>query len=649
MFYSSRHMCISENSSIEADWAPHAVQVLPSAGAQHGSGSSAQCISALQAGSGSWASLAEPQSVEEVEPGVPAFDLRYAMLLAACSFEAYLDPEPPRSLQQIAPNGCAVTYMDKKFLQSSVLGLLRFEVLGTEKVPNPTTSWPGDDMYVRMSTGTSSSQALVDANTLLPSISNMFGDPAFGASLFIRNLDESVEVTLRRSSLATKEDEVVGRGTLSLRDLVGRSTGWNQEVDVSMRLTPPAPTPEYVVVGQTPGGEKEALHFSPERRADKGPAAAAPPLPGAAPPPLPPPALLRFRARFTPMTEALASAASHVPVKGSAPSQESAALPLVGLPPKDWEEWSWKAFRESRSEPPLPLLEPIAFVENAGTSTEAWVYRDLPSRTLCVAFRGTKEGNLRDMLTDVLLVPAKLEVQAREESKGRAALAKQGQKSDHQREDARFPFDYHAEPGFVNMLDSVGHLVGTLVQTHRALLADAKERDEEERRSEREDGKEEGSQSRSEDRADVPSTPAPSSPHTWVHHGFLTAYASVRPQLLQVIADALVEEARDEAPWTVLLTGHSLGGALATLCAGDLASSFAAGRAEAVPVTAAEPETASPSLASSPPFRLRRQPALRVYTFGSPRVGNKAYARWFDGLVRDVWRVVNGADAVASV
>lgn len=41
-------------------------------------------------------------------------------------------------------------------------------------------------MYVRMSTGTSSSQALVDANTLLPSISNMFGDPAFGASLFIR-------------------------------------------------------------------------------------------------------------------------------------------------------------------------------------------------------------------------------------------------------------------------------------------------------------------------------------------------------------------------------------------------------------------------------------------------------------------------------
>lgn len=102
----------------------------------------AGAAAAAAAAAGSWASLAEPQSVEEVEPGVPAFDLRYAMLLAACSFEAYLDPEPPRSLQQIAPNGCAVTYMDKKFLQSSVLGLLRFEVLGTEKVPNPTTVRP---------------------------------------------------------------------------------------------------------------------------------------------------------------------------------------------------------------------------------------------------------------------------------------------------------------------------------------------------------------------------------------------------------------------------------------------------------------------------------------------------------------------------
>ena len=54
----------------------------------------------------------------------------------------------------------------------------------------------------------------------------------------------------------------------------------------------------------------------------------------------------------------------------------------------------------------------------------------------------------------------------------------------------------------------------------------------------------------------------------WVHHGFLAAYDSIRPQLLALL-DAVMEG--EHEPWDMYLTGHSLGGALATLCAYDCA------------------------------------------------------------------------------
>lgn len=53
-----------------------------------------------------------------------------------------------------------------------------------------------------------------------------------------------------------------------------------------------------------------------------------------------------------------------------------------------------------------------------------------------------------------------------------------------------------------------------------------------------------------------------------VHSGFLTAYDSLRPALLGLLA-ALLEG--EQGHWTLQMTGHSLGGALATLAAWDCA------------------------------------------------------------------------------
>ncbi|KNC84847.1 hypothetical protein SARC_02958 [Sphaeroforma arctica JP610] len=74
------------------------------------------------------------------------------------------------------------------------------------------------------------------------------------------------------------------------------------------------------------------------------------------------------------------------------------------------------------------------------------------------------------------------------------------------------------------------------------------------------------------------------------------------------------------APLHTFITGHSLGGALATLCAFELAQEFATSELE-----------------------------LTVYTFGSPRVGNSRFAAQYNQLVPNTHRLVNDGDPVCGL
>ena len=71
-----------------------------------------------------------------------------------------------------------------------------------------------------------------------------------------------------------------------------------------------------------------------------------------------------------------------------------------------------------------------------------------------------------------------------------------------------------------------------------------------------------------------------------------------------------------EEEWEILTTGHSLGGALASLCAHDLSE---------------------------------RHPGLKVsmYNFGAPRLGNSAFTQLYREANGDSYRVVNEHDAFA--
>ncbi|WNS44660.1 lipase family protein [Paenibacillus sp. MMS20-IR301] len=95
------------------------------------------------------------------------------------------------------------------------------------------------------------------------------------------------------------------------------------------------------------------------------------------------------------------------------------------------------------------------------------------------------------------------------------------------------------------------------------------------------------------------------------HRGFTDIYSSARDEILAALGSLSPDK-------PLYVTGHSLGGALATLCALD---------------------TAVNSAHKSP----------RLYTYGSPRAGDPAFAKAFSQYVRSSFRYANLFDPATYV
>eukprot|EP01062_Namystynia_karyoxenos_P026207 TRINITY_DN20434_c0_g1_i1.p1 TRINITY_DN20434_c0_g1~~TRINITY_DN20434_c0_g1_i1.p1 ORF type:complete len:1777 (+),score=357.84 TRINITY_DN20434_c0_g1_i1:82-5412(+) len=98
------------------------------------------------------------------------------------------------------------------------------------------------------------------------------------------------------------------------------------------------------------------------------------------------------------------------------------------------------------------------------------------------------------------------------------------------------------------------------------------------------------------------------------HRGFLKAYRMIEPEVIERLGPILKRYPQHE----VLVTGHSLGGALACLMAYSLTVKFQ----DVVPI---------------------------VYTYGCPKVGNRAFRRHYDDHVPHCFRVVNQNDIVSTI
>ncbi len=130
--------------------------------------------------------------------------------------------------------------------------------------------------------------------------------------------------------------------------------------------------------------------------------------------------------------------------------------------------------------------------------------------------------------------------------------------------------------------------------------------------------------------------------------------AAAQGQVLDVLANARRVWLRSD-----LHAGHSLGGALATLCAYELANRRCAGinlllfgelrrvtRAILLPCMLLRNNCACGCR-----YRCGGKPRLTMYNFGSPRVGNAAFAKAYNAAaaVPDSWRVTNKLDVIPRV
>ncbi|PUZ73422.1 hypothetical protein GQ55_2G472500 [Panicum hallii var. hallii] len=105
----------------------------------------------------------------------------------------------------------------------------------------------------------------------------------------------------------------------------------------------------------------------------------------------------------------------------------------------------------------------------------------------------------------------------------------------------------------------------------------------------------------------------PNMPNAKVHSGFFSSYNNT---ILRLAITSAVRKARKSyGNINVIVTGHSMGGAMASFCALDLAMKLGSD-------------------------------SVQLMTFGQPRVGNAAFASYFAKYVPNTIRVTHGHDIV---
>jgi len=612
------------------------------------------------------------------------FNLPWAVALAGAAFESYADVAVP-GLVQKCPGGVEVTYTNQEFLRDKLAGLLKISVedvclrqssLEVEVENGDTKHNSGHDQQKRKEDKESSSSFFCKLSIgdgyleLQPPPSSSNGDDGNFAKgghsdssgyLFVRNLERD-RLSVR---LINKKEE---------SDAGGASLIASQFVEALKEKKSSSENRRDI--------EEKKVEISLDLQ-DKE---------------LKPIGFMRLKLEFKPFSDVfVASAASH-----GEPN-------LLGSPGPAMMTREWQDLTSQVLETSSAALEPVALIENRDTDTQVWIFINKSLRQLVVSFRGTVQDSWRNMLTDISMTPISLETKHMKEAPRHAALAKLSaepgtvnkimhtvahakKETELKKQAAKKAAENAAKFSEQEILKKVEKGAAAVA----AEAADAiKSREEAEQEAEGLVSSAVGAVKTTatdiqeflarlkyliDNGAIEGLSPAPKTGHDdggggsgskgdiWVHSGFLTAYDSVRGPVLGLIDTALANpssisqentasenaalQANDpsqkqqeqqqeeqeetsvaeessnndgnEGPWTVLFTGHSLGGALATLAAFDLSHRSAA-------------------------WRSNKPAKIAMYNFGSPRVGNKAFATEFNRAVPHAWRLVNRNDAVVTV
>ena len=141
-----------------------------------------------------------------------------------------------------------------------------------------------------------------------------------------------------------------------------------------------------------------------------------------------------------------------------------------------------------------------------------------------------------------------------------------------------------------------------------------------------------------------------------VHAGFFASAEAINRRLKELLIAATAGTAGE---WQLLITGHSLGGAVATLLTPELVGRVDTSRgfkekADASWLGIAQAKAkellqdASERLPLGTGGSMKQIGSVELYTFGAPRVGNSEFVSWFNEVVGcdNCFRVVNDRDVV---
>jgi hypothetical protein len=554
---------------------------------------------------------ATKNSSDKVSFTTSDFDVPLAVALAGTAFEAYADVEK-KGVVHHCTGGADVIYTDVEFLKSKMAGLLTIRSVGIlveDKPCQDTTAENG--ISVDISVGDSFVH-LDDLNRFSEETSDQ-RDSDDSLVLFVHDVDRarlSVQVEFKPVGDAIQGKEgaelVQGTGMVPIANIVSPSdqTGLDASATVSLR-----DQESFKPVGFSLQLEFTYLPFSSKNRA-AGEVAEA-----------------DMEMKTWSDEEGHSNGENRLQARKN--KERLIGSPGPALMTKEWLRL-WRNVAEAAAS---SFFSPVAFIENKSTDTQVWLLMNKRQHQLVVSFRGTVHTSWRDLLTDITLTPMTLDARKFANSPRRAAISRLSAEpgtidkvlntvSQAKRdislkvaspETSSSSFDddnphsadssSESDDGVVRkMHDVISHAVGAVSETATELQALM-------------------------DRVTTLThhgyhsygIESPPPGEAWVHSGFLSAYDSVRGAVLGLVDVALAGE---KSEWTVLVTGHSLGGALATLCAYDL---------------------------SHRSWGTRTRPNLRMYNYGSPRVGNKDFAEAYNEKVPDTWRIVNGNDAVTAV